>query len=171
MTRKFFAALLLSAAPLVAQASLLGQSADCDMSPTGWSCSPGSAEVIDPGVEFELFLLGGDPFFSVDLSGSGLLLTSLSGINLSGTGEVLTISGLSGLLGASLAFSEAPGFDGSDVSFGPTQLALVLGGSDWQAGQQARLEISQQATPVAEPAPLVLLGLTLLILAGARRRS
>ncbi|MCK6430757.1 MAG: hypothetical protein L6Q72_17005, partial [Burkholderiaceae bacterium] len=93
--------LMLAAAP-TAHASLLGQTADCDMQPNGsfWSCSPASNTVTDPGIEFQLNLVG-NPFFSIDIGASSVLLTLISGGGLGmGAGEVLTLSGLDGILGA-----------------------------------------------------------------------
>ena len=43
-----------------------------------WTCNTASATVIDPGTEFQLNL-NGSPFFSVDLTGSTLLLTEIAG--------------------------------------------------------------------------------------------
>jgi hypothetical protein len=50
-----------------ANASLIGQTANCAITPTPlWTCNTASATVVDPGTEFQLNL-NVTPFFSVDL--------------------------------------------------------------------------------------------------------
>lgn len=161
--------LMLAAAP-TAHASLLGQTADCDMQPNGsfWSCSPASNTVTDPGIEFQLNLVG-NPFFSIDIGASSVLLTLISGGGLGmGAGEVLTLSGLDGILGASLNFSQSAGFDASDISFTANSLTLLLNNSSWSPGQQALIDLTVARVP--EPASLALLGLGLVAVALSRRR-
>lgn len=152
-----------------ASASLIGQTVNCDFQPDKiWTCSPTSATVTDPGTEFQLNLPNG-LFFSVDFGPSSVLLTLVSegslGMN---AGEILTFSGLGGLLGASLGFSQATGFDGSDISFTTDSLQLVLNETSWSPGQQALINLAMASVP--EPSTLALLSLGLGAIFLSRRR-
>ena len=160
--------IMLAGAP-IANASLIGQVANCDMQPgVIWSCNPTSNTVTDPGIEFQLNL-SGNPFFSVDLGASSVLLTLISSGGLSmGAGEVLTLSGLDNILGATLNFSQSAGFIASDISFTANSLTLVLNGSFWTPGQQALVDVVVASVP--EPATLALLVLGLAAATLSRRR-
>ncbi len=72
MLKQLDVAIVLTLAATSAQATLIGDTVNCDMQPGSiWACSPASAVVADPGVEFSL-KLGTTPFFGVDLSASAI---------------------------------------------------------------------------------------------------
>jgi hypothetical protein len=150
-----------------AQASLVGSSASCSITPTPlWVCNTAAATVVDPGEEFRLLLAGSD-FFSVDIDANSLKITLVSRGGLSmGAGELAHFGGLGAASGVS-GFSSVgeSGFDLSDVSFGGGVLDLNLNFSSWSPGNSATITFD-----VPEPGSVALVGLALAAAALPRRR-
>jgi hypothetical protein len=152
-----------------AQASLVGSSATCSITPTPlWVCNTAGATVVDPGEEFRLVLAGSD-FFSIDIDANSLKITLVSrGGLVMGAGELAHFGGL-GAAAAVTGFTSAgeAGFDLSDVSFSGGVLDLNLNGSSWAPGDSATISFD---TSVPEPGSVALVGLALAAAALARRQ-
>ena len=138
-----------------------------------WSSSPGSAFVTDPGVEFNLDLVG-NTFFQVDLDAFSILLDYVApgGLGM-GANELYVLSGLDfaggeTIIGFNLTLSGGiVGFDASDISFTDDSVTMVLHGSSWSAGDTfARIDL------IVTPAPgaIALLGMAGLVTRRRRRR-
>ena len=167
-----FAMSLASAAS--AGGGLIGDEVFSVITPGGiWQSNPGSAFVIDPGVEFNLDLVG-DTFFQVDLDAFSILLdyVATGGLGM-GAGEVYELTGLDfaggvTIIGFNLTLSGGiVGFDATDISFTDHSVTMVLNGSSWQSGNTFAL-IDLIVTPA--PGALALLGMAGLVTRRRRRR-
>jgi len=171
MKRLVTAALLVGGfliVPSQAQASMIGFTANCSITPTPlWVCSPTTAPV-GAGVEFDLIVQGTDDFFDVDLGASTILLTqdSTGGLSM-GAGELLVLSNLFGpgeqIIGAGLVVTGPSGFTLGDISFTAHSVSIDLNNTTWSSGNSAliTLETALVSSEVPEPATLSLLGLGL----------
>ncbi len=164
--------LLIPAVPFVAEASLIGQTATCSIASgnPNWTCSPASTTVVDPGTEFVGSFFG-SAWFSVNIGSSDMVITNVHGNTITfGAGEVLTIGGLSGILGASLiSTTRTTGVDASDISFTSSSVSVVLNGFSYSPGGSTDIGIRTASAP--ETGTLALLGLGLAGLATSRRRK
>lgn len=166
IVRSLAAFALLSLFATSAGASLIGSNVGCGIAPGFWSCSPTSATVIDPGVEFQLQLGGPGLRFDVDFDADSMTITWLTGGLGMGAGEVATFTNIlaSGINGFST--SGTTNFVAGDVSLVAGTLTLLLNGSHWQQGGSATIEFDV----VPEPASLALLGAAFAAAVGASRR-
>ena len=159
ITATTIASLTLATSP--AQASLIGDSVDCDIVPNGtfWNCNPTSAIVTDPGAEFSLTLATFGEFFSIDIGESSIAMiySMTSGIDLT-SGEFVTFSDLNWtdfpgeISGFSLDIFGDMGITESDISFTADSIGINFNNTSWDPGDSIVVNLETiHATPVPEP--------------------
>jgi hypothetical protein len=166
------AVVLLLIGASAAQASLIGDTVRCDQAGPDLDCTPSTATVVDPGVEFHL-----GPF-DVDLRANDVLITNTDGVQrLNGT--ILNLTDLTNpFTGASLlSTSGVTGLSASFVSFHAGTVVVDMRNfprfspdqGEYAPGATINIALTTAAA-VAEPASLPLLAVGLAGLGVALRR-
>ena len=175
----FGAAALLGVMAAPAQASLIGDTISCEITPTPfWVCDNPTA-VVGAGAEFELDIPQSptDFGFLVDVGAESVRLSSNED-NIFGLGanEFLTLSDLDwvGMIGEivgieNFSFGGVTGMDSSDISFSEHSVMIDLHDTEWSPDSFIYFDL-QTRHRVPEPGVLGLIGLGLAGFMIARRR-
>jgi hypothetical protein len=160
--------------PMAANATLIGDTVGCGITPSLWACSASSA-VVGAGNEFSLLLVG-NARFGVDIGANSVTLTFLDSNELmTGAGELLTLSGLDFSGGhtitgiSNLVFSGVSVFDLSWITYTGNSVAIRLSGTRYSPGAYVSFDLLTNAVP--EPGSLGLLGVGFAALGLTRRRK
>jgi hypothetical protein len=142
-----------------AKASLIGDTVGCDQVGSGkFSCSPSTATVVDPGVEFQLGPAGLS--FSVDFRANDVLITNTASSNQRLGGTILDLTDLTNAFtGASLlSTSGVTGLGASVVSFSAGTVVVDMRDGLGVYLPGATIDVAlNPAAAVPEPASLTLL--------------
>ena len=165
ITTAAVASLTLAISPV--QASLIGDSVDCDIIPNGafWNCNPTSAIVTDPGAEFSLTLAIFGEFFSIDIDESSIAMiySMASGVDLT-SGEFVTFSDLNWtdfpgeISGFSLDIFGDMGITESDISFTADSIGINFNNTSWDPGDSIVVNL-ETIHSAAVPEPSTILGI------------
>jgi hypothetical protein len=168
LSRLITGVVMLSLASLNSQASLIGDDVGCAITPTPpWVCSPSTATVVDPGVEFQLAILNGDAYFDVDLSDSLIRLTQIGPFNLTaGPDDTLFLTSLDWIdnPGRIVDFeltttAGVSNVDASDVSFTDDSVTFFMGAASFDRDSLVDIRLITEQVPI--PGTLALIGLGL----------
>ncbi len=161
-----------------AQASLIGDTVSCAITPTPfWQCDTPTA-VVGAGHEFELFIPTSNDFgFNVDLDASSVTVSSnkqdVFGL---GASEFLTLSdldwvGVNGVIVGITNFSTSAGtmMSISDVTFNEHAVFIDMNNTSWTSGSFYSFDLATRHS-VPEPTTLFLIGFGLAGIGCARKK-
>lgn len=146
--------LVLVSTASIGYADLIGDTIEgaVEGGPGAYVVNPPMAVVIDPGIEFNIDFIT-TPAFSVDVSGSSVVVTQIFGAPISvGAGEHLVLSSLDWvddngepidghIVGISNFQTNQDGIDASDVTFTDHSLDFTMSNNIWMPGNFASWDI------------------------------
>ena len=161
---------LLTGAPPVVEASLVGDAVTCAENLSDMTCSTSSAAVTDPGSEFTIVFGGAEDLFTVDISASSITI-AITLLNNSVTFppgvQTLSFTDLDSsagdIVGVDLAISGiVNNFTVGDISFTAHSIVMDLVGTSWanergSAGTAVITLLFADSAAVPVPATLVTL--------------
>ena len=169
-------AVLAMAAP--AQASLLGQTITCV--DTFFTCTPASATVIEPGLEFHLATPAGFNIIEVDIGDMSVRMTLPAAVGGGGfttpsqltLGDLIWSNDLSATITgiANLTISNIAGLDAGDITTFANSVVIDYQDTEWQPDAFVSFDLVTTHDVPAPPALAVFL-IALVGLGVARRRA
>ncbi len=156
-----------------AQATLIGQSIECDADGFFSLCNPTSA-VIGSGIEFDIESVVSNYHWSLDIGVNSITFQDLSsGGSSGGHGQVyLTGFDFNDIIGIEGFFTDvSSGIEVSDISFTSNSITIDARNTYWSPLQFLSFNVVTSSSSIPEPASIVLLGLGLFGIGFSRKNK